>query len=214
MGTRAGREMQGGGRKTMKVEKKAKGVRNVHNLGVDVTDIQQKPVVFDKRSIQRLSPSSATPTTPQTPISPFVDALWTNLNEQQKESTLYLNEHLTQASWILLRRRAICLFKARAMTAVAKARRKMQLMAEVVARKEREIEQMMRNESSDDAVEEVPPTNSRRSLPRQQRPETPSPSSGNAAITEVPPALDLMGSCTPEQSPKSHKRRRRTASSA
>merc|ERR1712196_93625 len=105
MGTRAGREMQGGGRKTMKVEKKAKGVRNVHNLGVDVTDIQQKPVVFDKRSIQRLSPSSATPTTPQTPISPFVDALWTNLNEQQKESTLYLNEHLTQASWILLRRR-------------------------------------------------------------------------------------------------------------
>merc|ERR1711959_284698 len=113
MGKLGGKKMHGGGKRKTKGEKK-KGVRNVHNLGVDVTALQQNPVTFDKRSVQRLSPSSGTPTTPQTPISPFVDALWTNLNEKQKESTLFLNnDHLTQASWILLRRRAICLFQAR-----------------------------------------------------------------------------------------------------
>ena len=50
---------------------------------------------------------------PQAPPSPFLDAVWGNLDEQQKVDSLCLNNHLIKASWILFCKRAVCLFASR-----------------------------------------------------------------------------------------------------
>ena len=50
---------------------------------------------------------------PQAPPSPFLDAVWGNLDEQQKVDSMCLNNHLIKASWILFCKRAVCLFASR-----------------------------------------------------------------------------------------------------
>eukprot|EP00656_Telonema_subtile_P003912 TRINITY_DN11770_c0_g1_i1.p1 TRINITY_DN11770_c0_g1~~TRINITY_DN11770_c0_g1_i1.p1 ORF type:complete len:198 (-),score=39.71 TRINITY_DN11770_c0_g1_i1:327-920(-) len=136
--------------------------RNVHNLGVDVSSIQtEAPAWFGAKRPSTWSPCTGlTPTTPQAPSSPFVHACWHDLNDEQKEQTAGLDEHLVNASWILLRRRASCLFTARAVRQADCEARHSKLMAEVVARKEKEIEAIMKQEGND----AVSP---RRTLPRR-----------------------------------------------
>jgi len=209
-----GSQMLRGGRKTA-----MKGL-NVHNLGVDVSSLDPIPVTFDERLRPNWSPSSATPTTPQAPTSPFVDALWMKLDDRQKESTLYLNDQLVQASWILLRRRAICLFRARSLSMLSRAKRKTRLMAEVVARKELEIERMMRNESSEELSSDESSPSSRRAPPRRMSfsamlpPPAMSISSSHHSETQEIKQQPTRGNNrleTTGRRAKAHKRRKRAA---
>merc|ERR1712072_62436 len=95
---------------------------NVLNLGVDLDAVQEQssnnprePPRSSKRAPGWSPCTGLTPTTPQAPTSPFVGAVWGSLNDQQKTHSLCLGKHLVNASWILLRRRAIGLFTARAL---------------------------------------------------------------------------------------------------
>merc|ERR1712166_694957 len=164
------------------------------------------------------------------PTSPFVNALWTHLDDQQKESTIDLNEHLVKANWILLRSRALCLFAARALSSTAKRQRKLKLMAEVVARKEQEIERMMINESSEETASDDCPSpvhRGRRAAPRIPRmvlnesSDEPSDESPSVSLSPLPSPSPRHrrgrrnGPRRPSDPQLSlHKRRKRTAGSA
>merc|ERR1711934_47238 len=144
---------------------------NVLNLGVDLDAVQEQsssnpwePPRSSKRAPGWSPCTGLTPTTPQAPTSPFVGAVWGSLNDQQKTHSLSLGPHLVQASWILLRRRAIGLFTARALRQAEHDRYKNRLMSEAVARKEREIEAIMAQENTQDWDEAPSP---RRALPRR-----------------------------------------------
>merc|ERR1712028_72250 len=148
---------------------------NFKNLGVNVSGLRhlsQLALGSARSSSSSLqgtptTPIARTPMTPATPTSPFVNALWTHLDDQQKESTIDLTEHLVKANWILLRSRALCLFAARALSSTAKHQRKLRLMSEVVARKEQEIERKMLSESSEENDDcSSPVSRGRRAAPR------------------------------------------------
>merc|ERR1711977_310033 len=134
---------------------------NVLNLGVDLDAVQEQsssnpwePPRSTKRAPGWSPCTGLTPTTPQAPTSPFVCAVWGSLNDQQKTHSLSLGPHLVQASWILLRRRAIGLFTARALRQAEHDRYKNRLMSEVV----------MAQENTQDWDEAPSP---RRALPRR-----------------------------------------------
>jgi hypothetical protein len=166
--------------------------------------------------------------TPATPTSPFINALWTHLDDQQKESTIDLNEHLVKANWILLRSRALCLFTARALSTTAKHQRKLKLMAEVVARKEQEIERIMLSESSEESPSDdclSPVHHGRRAAPRipsvtsNESSEEPSDESPLVSASPLPPPRHRRGRRNGPRRPSDpllmhHKRRKRTAGSA
>eukprot|EP00658_Telonema_sp_P-2_P054373 TRINITY_DN43255_c0_g1_i1.p1 TRINITY_DN43255_c0_g1~~TRINITY_DN43255_c0_g1_i1.p1 ORF type:complete len:177 (-),score=18.79 TRINITY_DN43255_c0_g1_i1:388-918(-) len=139
-------------------------IRNIHNLGVEVESIQRSPIwsLGNKRP-STWSPCSATPTTPA-PTSPFVNSVWHDLTNAQKEQSVELGPHLVNASWILLRRRASCLFTARAIREASHNHKQSQIVAGMIERKEREIEAIMKSESSDE-IEEIA-FSPRRALPR------------------------------------------------
>merc|ERR1711959_337698 len=123
---------------------------NVLNLGVDLDAVQEQsssnpwePPRSTKRAPGWSPCTGLTPCTPQAPTSPFVGAVWGSLNDKQKTHSLCLGKHLVNASWILLRRRAIGLFIARALRRSELEKYKIKLLAQAVARKEQEIEAMM-----------------------------------------------------------------------
>lgn len=143
----------------------------MHNLGVDLAAIHSPTSSWSPHGSKHAatwSPCTGfTPTTPQAPTSPFVGAVWPSLNDQQKESTLFLGEHLVNASWILLRQRAICLFRARALRETEQTMKRNKLIADVVSRKEREIEEIMAHECHDDSEEQISPRRVQRAPPRR-----------------------------------------------
>jgi len=211
---------------------------NFKNLGVNVSGLRhlsQLALGSARSSSSSLqgtptTPIARTPMTPATPTSPFVNALWTHLDDQQKESTIDLNEHLVKANWILLRSRALCLFTARALSSTAKHQRKLKLMAEVVARKEQEIERMMINESSEETASDDCPSpvhRGRRAAPRIPRmvlnesSDEPSDESPSVSLSPLPSPSPRHrrgrrnGPRRPSDPQLSlHKRRKRTAGSA
>merc|ERR1712195_44300 len=147
-----------------------------------------------------------------------------------RQSTFDLNEHLVKANWILLRSRALCLFTARALSSTAKHQRKLKLMAEVVARKEQEIERMMINESSEETASDDCPSpvhRGRRAAPRIPRmvlnesSDEPSDESPSVSLSPLPSPSPRHrrgrrnGPRRPSDPQLSlHKRRKRTAGSA
>merc|ERR1711865_499302 len=188
---------------------------NFKNLGVNVSGLRhlsQLALGSARSSSSSLqgtptTPIARTPMTPATPTSPFVNALWT-----------------------LLRSRALCLFTARALSSTAKHQRKLKLMAEVVARKEQEIERMMINESSEETASDDCPSpvhRGRRAAPRIPRmvlnesSDEPSDESPSVSLSPLPSPSPRHrrgrrnGPRRPSDPQLSlHKRRKRTAGSA
>jgi len=145
MGTFGGTNM--GGNKN--VNNRPRKIRNVKNLGVDISSIQQSPIWRPggtKRAGSWSPCTGVTPTTHTTPTSPFVHACWHNLDDAQKEQTVGLDQHLVNASWILLRRRAACLFTARAVRSASDNKKQSLTMALAVASKEKEIGDLIKQE--------------------------------------------------------------------